>query len=229
MRSHAYLDSVWKTTFLGLLKVKWAVMSPCSHVSMSMPCRGCIGHLTPLLANGCERQMFMDLGLATPCSPLEKALSRTFSRHVCRGLHCCSLFMLRNKLDLTICSCFWHLSLVQKFPLWSVKKITTKNPSFSEEYSWAKCHLSYSPAERSQLYCLFNREHYSLHFAFLKLEFAKWSTSHWQSWGCAVLFCPPPLPPFPFLQLEAIFTCIVELFSPVESGLVFLKGQRKIC
>jgi len=32
-----------------------------------------------------------------------------------------------------------------------------------------------------------------------------------------------------FLQLEAIFSCIIELLSPVESGLVFLKGQWKDC
>lgn len=29
------------------------------------------------------------------------------------------------------------------------------------------------------------------------------------------------------LQVETIFTCITELLSPVESGLVFLKGQRQ--
>lgn len=32
---------------------------------------------------------------------------------------------------------------------------------------------------------------------------------------------------FFFLQLEAIFTGIAELLSPVESGLVFLEGWRK--
>lgn len=34
---------------------------------------------------------------------------------------------------------------------------------------------------------------------------------------------------FFFFQLEAIFTCIIELLSPVESGLVFLRGRRKDC
>ena len=34
---------------------------------------------------------------------------------------------------------------------------------------------------------------------------------------------------FFILQLEAIFPCIMELLSPVESGLVFLRGQRKDC
>lgn len=29
------------------------------------------------------------------------------------------------------------------------------------------------------------------------------------------------------LQLETIFTRVTELLSPVESGLVFLKGQRQ--
>lgn len=112
--------SAWKTPFLcsPLGEICCNVtLFPCEHVHALQRL-----YLAPLLANPSERQTFVELGLATPCSPLETALSRTFSRHVCRGLHCCLLFMLGDKLDLTVCSCFWHLSLVQKFPLWFVKK-----------------------------------------------------------------------------------------------------------
>lgn len=131
--------------------------------------------------------------------------------------------MLRNKLDLTICSCFWHLSLVQKFLLWSVKKQPPKILNFTRGIPGKKCHFSYRLAKRSQLCCLSNREHYSLHFAFLRTEFAKWSTSRWQSQLglCSFFF-------FFSLQLETIFVCITELLSPVESGLVFLRGQGRI-
>lgn len=118
--SQAHFHGSWKTPFLCsplgeiCCNVTWF---PCEYVCALQRL-----YLAPFLVNSSERQTFVELGLATPCSPLETALSRTFSRHVCRGLHCCLLFMLGNKLDLTICSCFWHLSLVQKFPLWSVKK-----------------------------------------------------------------------------------------------------------
>lgn len=118
--SHADLDGACKTPFicfpLGEICCN-VTLFPCEYVCALQ--RLC---LVPLLAKPSERQRFMELGLASPHSPLETALSRTFSRHVCRGLRCCPLFMLRNKLYLTLCSCFWHLSLVQKFPLRSVKK-----------------------------------------------------------------------------------------------------------
>ena len=120
MRSCADFNGLWKTLYLSS-----SLDEICFNVTLfprEYVCALQRLYLAPLLANPSDRKLFMKLGLGAPFSPLETALSRMFSRQVCRGLHCCSLFMLRNKLDLTICSCFWHLSLVQKFPLWSVKK-----------------------------------------------------------------------------------------------------------
>lgn len=85
--SHADLDRAWNTPFLysplGEICCNFTPF-PGEHICALQRL-----HLTLLWAEPCERQMFMELGLATPWSPLEMALSRTFSKHVCRGLHCC--------------------------------------------------------------------------------------------------------------------------------------------
>lgn len=85
--SHADLDGAWKTPFLCFPLGEVCcnlTLFPGEHICALQRL-----HLTLLWAKPCEGQMFVELGFATLRSPLKTALWRTFSRHVCRGLHCC--------------------------------------------------------------------------------------------------------------------------------------------
>lgn len=77
------LGRAWKAPSLCSLWGKSAVTSPFPWWAHLCPAQAA------LWAKPWERQMLMELGLAAPQSPLEMAPSRTFSKHVCRGLHCC--------------------------------------------------------------------------------------------------------------------------------------------